>query len=143
MYAVFSEGSLSFLGDSQTEALQVFNDNPGSSLHTVNTVEEVKDLLDSQRTSEVATFAKQVKEDASDAMRQLMEKLREVGVNEELATKIKTGGEKLFGEARSLGVRGLKAVGDGFVNLGELLRKASENDEPPEAPERCGCEECQ
>lgn len=116
MYAVITGGRLSYLGECQDEALDTFNSKPNSSLHLVESQEELDELLDTE--VDVAAIV-------SDSFTSLVGKLSELGVNQDLPSKLRDNSVKLMGEAKSLGVKGMKAVGEGFVALGELLRKAS------------------
>lgn len=114
MYAVITEGRLSYLGECQDQALATFNAKPNSTLHSVEDHEELDVLLQKQSTK------------TSDVFDELIEKLDELGINEDFADKIRDNGVKLVGEVKSLGIKGMQAVGEGFVALGELLRKSSE-----------------
>ncbi len=132
MYAVFAEGRLAYLGNCQDEALKVFNAKPNANLHTVQNMAEVDYLLhDYQAGLEDDTTNPTMEDDLSDAFQTVIDKLDEWGINKNMADKVREGGEKLVGEARSLGVRGMRTVGDGFIALGELLRRASEDEQPP------------
>lgn len=130
MFAVISNEGLEFLGNAHNEALDALETNPGSTLHSVANLEEL----------ELALTKEKVKRELSDAFRGLTDKLDELGINEDLAKKVRENGKKLVGEVKSLGVRGMKAVGEGFVALGELLRKAGvEKEEDTDDETHCLC----
>lgn len=67
-----------------------------------------------------------------DVLAEVLKKLEEL-VSPETAEKFavqiqeKTG--KVVAEVRSMGINGMKAVGDGFIALGDLIRKAGETKE--------------
>lgn len=118
MYVVINEGVVVYIGQSLDESVAQIK-GAKCSLHKVNNFDELQLVIGNgakvefeQKNVFSATFEK------------LMEKLNELGVNQDLAAKVLNNGEKLVGEAKSLGTRGMKAVGEGFVALGDLLRKA-------------------
>jgi hypothetical protein len=129
MYAVVSGGLLLYLGDCRDNAMTYFNDNEcmTPSLHTVADITQLATLLDHDNrvVAQVDDPLNQVGNTVSSAFKGLVDQLDQLGVNQDLATKVMNNGEKLVGEAKSLGVKGMNVVGEGFVALGELLRKAS------------------
>jgi len=48
---------------------------------------------------------------------------------EKFATQIQEQTGKVVAEVKSMGIAGMKAVGDGFIALGDLIRKAGETKE--------------
>jgi hypothetical protein len=123
MYAVITtEGRLAYLGECQDQALATFNSKEGASLHQVDSPEELNVLLGK------SDVVGSVVDRTSETFNALVQKLDEIGLNKNLAAKVADNGHYLLGEARSLGVKGMKAVGEGFVALGELLRKASDEE---------------
>jgi hypothetical protein len=130
MYAVFTNGGLSYLGECQDQALSTFNSKPGSTLHQVSDLDELHELVEEHNLSACAEDpGVDFQQNVSEAFQTVVNKLDEWGINKALAEKVRDGGEKLVGEARSLGIQGMKTVGEGFVALGELLRKASKDDD--------------
>jgi hypothetical protein len=55
-----------------------------------------------------------------------------LGINQDLAEKVYQNSEKVIAEVRYIGVRGMKAVGEGFIALGDLLKKAGDEQEHEE-----------
>lgn len=123
MYLVTCQNQIRYLGECRDKAIEAFNANQGASLQFLNSGDELNTALRDDK-------------DPSDAFKSLIDRLDGLGVNQELAAKIKDNGVKLFGEAKSLGVRGLKVVGEGFVAIGELLKGAGE-DQPCSRPHCC------
>ncbi len=122
MYAVIAESTLIYLGEDRIKATEALDDAPDSALISVSNLDELADYLneDNEEGAEIL----------SDAAVRIFEKLEELGFTaenaEELAQKVRTNGEKAVAEVRSLGIRGMKAVGEGFIALGDLLRKAGD-----------------
>lgn len=134
MYAVITaEGRLAYLGECQDQALATFNSKEGVSLHQVDSPEELNALLDKDDA------VRAVVDDTTETFKALVDKLDELGLNKDLASKVSENSTYLLGEAKSLGVKGMKAVGEGFVALGELLRKASAEEKKEE---ECGHSTC-
>lgn len=123
MFAVISEDGLEFLSRNNSEAIAVINSHSNWILQYVNDLQDLESKLSK-------IWDKKTKPTVSNSFSDLTNKLDELGLNQELADKIRSNGEKLIGDVKSLGVKGMKTVGEGFVALGELLRKAA--DEPPE-----------
>jgi hypothetical protein len=61
-----------------------------------------------------------------------IQNLDELGINQDLAEKVYQNSEKVIAEVRYIGVRGMKAVGEGFIALGDLLKKAGDEQEHEE-----------
>ena len=115
MYATITSGTIIYLGESEKEATLATKANPSScSVVKVNNLQELV-LAVNPITAE--------RDDLSDAFEKITHKLNELGINKDLADKFKNNGEKLVGEAKSLGARGIKSVGSGFIALGDLLNK--------------------
>lgn len=58
-----------------------------------------------------------------------LEKLVDPANAEKFAAQIQEHSGKVVAEVKSMGIAGMKAVGDGFVALGDLIRKAGETKE--------------
>jgi hypothetical protein len=75
-------------------------------------------------------------DEQDDLVAELLQKLDDLGLTPENAEKftkqVQEQSEKAIAEVRSLGIRGMKAVGDGFIAFGDLLRKAAKEDKPEE-----------
>lgn len=145
MYAVFTHKCLLHLGRCQEEALSVFNDNPGTTLHQVENLEQLEKVFSVLNAVEVTAEEDPLEvlsEQLSDAANFVVQKLDELGVNaenaESLSKKLKDGGDKTFAEVKSLGIKGMQAVGEGFVALGDLLRKSGKKEECNDHKGCCG-----
>lgn len=117
MHATVLNGTVVYLGpceDAAREAATV-----GAFTVQVNTLEELVEVLNPKPKPLIDELSKA----SSDAFNKVVEELDKLGVNKELADKVRQDGEKLVAEVRSLGARGIKAVGEGFVALGDLLKK--------------------
>lgn len=121
MYAVITDNTVLYLGECRDKAVEVLDQNPTASIRTVNSLEDLAGEIDPFRGEEDVDVL-------SEAIVGLFEKLDELGFTPEnaetLVEKVQQHSEKAVAEVRSLGIRGMKAVGDGFVALGDLLRKA-------------------
>lgn len=154
MYAVFAHQSLVYLGTCRDEALSFVDGVEAASLHSVTDLDELADLfedlvLEDEFEDEddlllgAQAAVQSVGDQLSNAAHVVVQKLDDLGINAEngevLAKKLKEGGEKTLVEVRSLGIKGMKAVGEGFVALGELLRKADAKKEAEECDKPGGC----
>jgi DNA-directed RNA polymerase specialized sigma54-like protein len=93
------------------------------SVHEVNSLTELEKFIMPQVEAEKS----------EDILEELLKKLDNFGFTAESAEKltqqVQEKGEKAIAEVRSLGIRGMKAVGDGFVVFGDLLKAAADKDE--------------
>ena len=96
----------------------------GTVVSALNLTELATALSDKQIETKVTEFA----EGLSDAAQKVLDKLN-VEDAEELGKKLREQGDKAVAEVRSLGIKGMRVVGDGFINLGELLKKADKPDD--------------
>ena len=117
MYAVIFDKDLLYLGLDQIKALETFNSKDGSEIHQISSVEELSKL-----TNKVSDVDSQL----SEAAHKLVKKLDEWGINQDLSKVVQENSDKVIAEVRYIGLRGMKTVGEGFVALGDLLRKAGE-----------------
>ena len=123
MYAVIFERKPIYLGTEPGKAIDVFNSKAGSELHKIESLEQLSGLVEENPKN----F--QVQDQLSEAAQRLVQKLDELGINQDLAEKVYQNSEKVIAEVRYIGVRGMKAVGEGFIALGDLLKKAGEEQE--------------
>lgn len=130
MYAtiVTLEGvtAIAYLGTDERAAHSCSEQLDGTVVSALNLTELAGALSDKRVERKVTEFA----EGLSDAAQRVLDKLN-VEDAEELGKKIREQGEKAVAEVRSLGIKGMKVVGDGFINLGELLKKADQPDDAP------------
>jgi hypothetical protein len=120
MYAVIFERKPIYLGTEPGKAIDVFNSTAGSELHKIESLEQLSGLVEENPKN----F--QVQDQLSEAAQRLVQKLDELGINQDLAEKVYQNSEKVIAEVRYIGVRGMKAVGEGFIALGDLLKKAGD-----------------
>ncbi|CAE7860294.1 unnamed protein product [Symbiodinium microadriaticum] len=129
--AVIQDGSTLYIGEDEAAALETFRSKPGSKMVNVATLKELEAELEGSKVE--ACSVEDCEECASERLQKVLEKLDEAGFNaenaEELRQKLVDGGDKLVTEVRSLGIRGMKVVGDGLSALGDFLRKASDDEE--------------
>lgn len=123
MYAVIFEKKPIYLGTEPGKAIDVFNSTAGSELHKIESLEQLSGLVEENPKN----F--QVQDQLSEAAQRLVQKLDELGINQDLAEKVYQNSEKVIAEVRYIGVRGMKAVGEGFIALGDLLKKAGDEQE--------------
>jgi hypothetical protein len=126
MYAVIFERKPIYLGTEPGKAIDVFNSTAGSELHKIESLEQLSGLVEENPKN----F--QVQDQLSEAAQRLVQKLDELGINQDLAEKVYQNSEKVIAEVRYIGVRGMKAVGEGFIALGDLLKKAGDEQEHEE-----------
>lgn len=69
------------------------------------------------------------KVEESDVLAEIIKRIDDLGLTpeniEKFTKKVNDESEKALAEVRSLGIQGMQVVGDGFVALGDLLRKAA------------------
>jgi hypothetical protein len=128
MYAVFQDGVVFYVGSDAVVAAQILqSQGSAASMVTVDSLEELADLTSTKDNP----F-----DGLSQAAARLLQILDDSGLNaetmEKTTEKLRSQGEKAVAQVRSLGIQGMKTVGDGFVALGDLLRKASETPEKSE-----------
>jgi hypothetical protein len=135
MFAVIVDGVLLYAGTSQAKALEIFHSsvNPNTAFFKVESAAEIAALLKTNKDTviedtleELNSSIEAVADGASKAFQNILNKLDELGVNENLAENVVATGEKLVVETRNLGVRGMQVVGEGFIALGDLLRSTKE-----------------
>lgn len=127
--AVIEGAQLYYLGEDTQEALTIFGSKPGSKMVNVATLAELQTHMQGEGVKACATEEDTI----SEAFRRVLDKLDENGINaenaDELRKKLQAGGEKLVADVRSLGLRGLRIVGDGLTTLGDFVRKAGDEEE--------------
>ena len=138
MYAVLKSSEVLYLGDDSKIAVEKFqahlSDTPAPQLVQVKDMQEMADLVSRAAKAPDATTKPEaaVPQDDmfSDAAKALLDTLDDLGLNSENAGQfvndIKTNSEKAIAEVRSLGIEAMKAVGDGFIEFGNLINKTSE-----------------
>lgn len=63
---------------------------------------------------------------ASETLKKAVNQLNELGVNEKLVDNVVTKANSLVGEVRSLGIKGMKTVGESFIDIGNLLKSVDD-----------------
>jgi len=128
MYAVIANKAIHYLGNDREQAVQVLGSKTGASMVNVSTLTELASLFSAHSvnvTPEPNHFSK--------AAERVLEILDEVGVDErsveEVVQTLRERGQAAATEVRHLGIQGMKTVGEGFVALGDLLKKQAEESE--------------
>jgi hypothetical protein len=116
---------IAYLGTDERAAHSCSEQLDGTVVSVLNVTDLASALADKQIERKVTAFA----EGLSEAAQKVLDKLK-VEDAEELGQKLREQGEKAAAEVRSLGIKSMKVVGDGFINLGELLKKADQDDAP-------------
>lgn len=125
MYAVFADEAIHYLGTDQEAAMAVLKSKTGGTLSSVDSLTDLQILF-----SQNAKNKKSSKHPSR--LDEVLRKLEEIdlaGEAEEVLRVTKENSEKAIGQVRSMGLRGLKGLGEGFTALGDLLQKASEEKE--------------
>jgi len=140
-YAVVENGACLHISEDAASAVKTFESKPNSKLVRVANLEELQVAVEASKNVESCNVED---DDISNVLRQLLDKLDENGINaenaEELRKKLQSGGEQLVAEVRSLGIRGMRVVGDGLAALGDFMRIASEeNDVQAQSTDEGSC----
>lgn len=128
MYAVILNRGLFYLGNDYDKAIRIHQKHKNSCLHYEITLNELSSILG-------FTEPEVTDEHLSQAVQCLVQKLKDLGIKVDVTDKVKESSEKVLAEVKFVGLRGMKTVGDGFVALGDLLRKAGENKDNTEGNE--------
>ena len=152
MYAVFSGGTIAYLGDNRTDALEILDSKEEATLNQVSTLASLSGAFATYRE----TFTEEDEpedepedeseseplQDASDAMERILQKLDDAGFNaencEEQFDILKDKATDAITEVKSLGIKSMAVVGKGFVAIGDLLtamEEAKSQDEDTEEGE--------
>lgn len=125
MYAVLANKTIHYVGTDKDLAKEIFESKIGASLVNVNTLSELASFYDSSTKAEETPF-----DGLSEAAERVLDMLDDLGVNErsveEVVETLKDKGQSAVAEVRHLGIKGMQTVGESFVALGDLLKKASE-----------------
>jgi len=128
MFAVIIDKAIVYLGPDNQKAVELFNSKKAeeeASLINVSTLDELAFALQEMQS----------RNEFSDAIDKVFQMLDEAGINEktveEVTAVLKDKGDAAITEVKHLGIKGMAAVGEGFVAIGDLLKKASQ----PETPE--------
>jgi len=135
MYAVLAEGSIHFLGADREAALNVLDSKSGATMSTVTTLAELSAALTSHQNNTQPKSC--VEEEGPSRLDEVLKRLEEIdlaGNADEVLKMARENGEKAIGQVRSLGLRGLKGLGEGFTALGDLLQQAGAEEEESEQP---------
>ena len=143
MYAVITDGAIHYLGNDVIVAGEVLEQVEGKSRRTlvsVSTLEELAsiysnaqaDLKGDPKIPDIDEDIADITEGLSEAAQRVIDYLNEAGLNAENAERISESvvmnSKATIAEVRSLGIKGMKTVGDRFLALGELIRKAAEDE---------------
>lgn len=114
MYLVITDGSFAYAGNDVEEAYRVFDSKENSSIHKLK-------YEDKQKIQEM-----ELEITLGDALENLLQQLNSLNFDQDvknLAESTKDAGKKVAAEVRAATNKGMKAVGEKFVALGELLKK--------------------
>jgi hypothetical protein len=122
MYAVIVDQAIYYIGENRDAAMKVLDSKKGGG--TITSVYSLSDLkgafdfhlADTEHSSRLDEVLKRLDE------------INLAGEAEEVAKTVRENSEKAIGQVRSLGLRGIKGLGEGFTALGDLLQKAGEED---------------
>ena len=128
-YAVLVDHTVAYVGSDLMTAARVLDAKgpSGARMITVASLKELSGIINESPEPK----EQEVVDGLSQAAARLFQVLDESGVSTETIEKatqtLKSGGDTVIAQVRSLGIEGMKTVGDGFVALGDLLRKAGES----------------
>lgn len=133
MYTVFSGGTIAYLGDNRTDALEILDSKEEATLNQVSTLAILSGAFATYRE----TFATDEDDPqpefetddpldvASDAMEQILQKLDDAGFNagniEEIYGQLGEKAVNAVAEVKSVGIKSMAVVGKGFIALGDLM----------------------
>ena len=135
MFVVLDGKTVVKLTSCSKEAVESMEQDPRRHMHVVGDLSDLARKLDVESGGD-AEVRRQMEEEydyefpesMSDAATKLFDKLDEMGFNIENATELtetlKGRSKKVANQVRSLGIKGMKAVGEGFIALGDLLKSA-------------------
>lgn len=135
MYAVLSEGSIAYLGDCRDAALAVLDTKDGAQLTTVTTLAGLKKAFEQHADQQDCDPEEGCSVSRLDEVLQKLDDLDLGGTTEEVLEKVRNGGERLIGQVRSLGLRGMKGLGEGLAAVGDLLQQAGEDEDEDDPSE--------
>lgn len=119
MYAVIVETIVSYLGDSESQALNALKRSPNACMIHVEDLEDLKRHIEVEPEED---------EDLAEAATRIFDRLDDLGFNlenvEDFGDNLRAQSQQAITELRGLGIKGMKALGEGFVALGDLLRQA-------------------
>lgn len=144
MYAVYDKTNLHYFGSDVVAAFEVFKVNSQSNFKQLNSIDELNKIFDSKiplnepsqpndrfKSKNNRTFKEEL---LSEAAKKLIDQLTKWGLQKNLAEAIQKNSEvmnknskELIGEVRHVGIQTMKTVGDGFIAIGDLLKKATES----------------
>lgn len=132
MYSVFADGAMHYLGANKESAMAVLDSSKVLHSKTGGTLVGITTLSDLQIAFEKHIDALDQMPPKTSPLDDLLKRLEEMEIDPEEIMKVaQENGEKAIGQVRSMGLRGLKGLGEGFTALGDLLQKAGEEDEEP------------
>jgi hypothetical protein len=124
MKAVILDGGLLYLGNNPKRAFDIAEKNQGSVLVSQINLEKLSELLGFSEPKNSPS-----EELLSVAAQDLVKKLENLGISETIAVEFDEESKKVQVEAKFLGSRGMKAVGEGFVALGDLMKNLADDGE--------------
>lgn len=102
-----ADNHILYLGDNHTYTLEVLGHTATNKLHVVENLEDLRAVLGFADYEKTAPNVKL----------------------KEFTNNVCDGTKKVFGEVKSLGVRGLEKISKGYIALGEAIKKMREEAE--------------
>ena len=130
MYAVISEGMVVYLGNDSLKAARVLGEfGDETRMVVVETLEGLVQSLESGVEKLKRDDVEEMSDELSDAAQRLFEMLDKADVTVgKIADGLGEQSDKLVAQVQTLGIKSMKVVGDRFIALGDLLRKAAKDD---------------
>ena len=110
MYAVIFEKSPIYLGHETNTAIKIFKSKTGSELYKIESLEHLSVLVEENPPPS------QSQDQLSDAALRLVKKIEELVTDQDLDEEVYKNPENVIAEVRLMGFRGMKVVGEGFMN---------------------------
>jgi hypothetical protein len=124
MYATIVSGHVVYLGDCRLQAEKITDSNSLPQVFEVHSLEDLQRVMQPE-----ISFKEKARQHFNQAFQDVVENFDKIGVNKEFFDNIQSKSVTLIEEAKSLSVRGMKAVGEGFIALGKLMHQEGEKED--------------
>lgn len=135
MFVVFSEDAIVFIGQDVTEASTAFQLKNGTKIIDINGLEDLIEKFNAHisKTTSQSCDGECSDDPLSDALNSVLDRLDDMGINsenaEQYAHKFTDAGKKVVGGVKHLGCKAMKAVGEGFISIGDLMKDEADSEE--------------